>query len=141
MTNTYLPFIWILGNSILLLLGMAHLFLTFFTNSFSSKNTTVINEMKSSHPYLTDQTTIWKAWIGFNASHSLGPIFIGLINIYLCIYFPNIIFTSHMYMIFHLVIAGIYIFLAKTYWFQKPLVGISISFICFLITYLLFLIR
>jgi hypothetical protein len=36
--------------------------------------------MKSISPMLTRETTMWKAWIGFNASHSSGITFIGVIN-------------------------------------------------------------
>jgi len=36
--------------------------------------------MKNSSLRLTGETTAWKAWTGFNASHSAGGMFIGLFN-------------------------------------------------------------
>jgi hypothetical protein len=43
----------------------------------------MVEEMKTSFPILTKKTTMWKAWTGFNASHSSGAMFIGIINFYL----------------------------------------------------------
>ena len=31
---------------------------------------------------ITPQTTLWRAWIGFNASHSLAAILFGLAKLY-----------------------------------------------------------
>ena len=73
-------YLWELGSLIILLLGSIHLFYTFFSNKFSSKNEGLIAEMKISYPILTKETTMWRGWIGFNASHSSGAIFIGIIN-------------------------------------------------------------
>ena len=77
--------LWIAGALIVLVLGTLHLAYTFFTDKFCSRNTNVVEEMKQSFPRLTNKTTLWKAWIGFNASHSVGAIFIGLVNIILAI--------------------------------------------------------
>jgi hypothetical protein len=45
--------------------------------------------MKMTNPILTEETTRWKALIGFNASPSSRAMFIGLITLYLAIsYFP-----------------------------------------------------
>ncbi len=74
-------YIWEFGSVIFIILGVIHLLYTFFTNKFSSRNKNVIHEMKSSYPNLTKETTMWKAWIGFNASHSSGAMFIGIMNI------------------------------------------------------------
>jgi hypothetical protein len=76
-------YLWKIGSAVIFGLGGIHLFYTFFTDKFSSKNVKLVLEMKISNPILTKQTTIWKAWIGFNASHSSGAVFIGVLNFYL----------------------------------------------------------
>ena len=76
-------YLWELGSLIMLGLGSIHLFYTFFTNKFKSRNEVVMSEMKKSHFILTKETTFWKAWIGFNASHASGALFIGILNCYL----------------------------------------------------------
>ncbi|MES2780302.1 MAG: hypothetical protein V4651_10440, partial [Bacteroidota bacterium] len=77
--------LWAIGSLIITILGSLHLYYTFFTDKFSSRNEKMIDEMKSSSPLLTPKTTMWKAWIGFNASHSSGAIFIGIINLYIAL--------------------------------------------------------
>jgi len=62
----------IIGASIFGILGTMHLLYTFFTNKFTARNQHVVEAMQSTSPVLTKETTMWKAWIGFNASHSLG---------------------------------------------------------------------
>ena len=71
--------LWLTGSAIFLILGTWHLWYTFFTTKFNPRNKPVIEEMKNTSPELTRRTTIWKAWIGFNGSHSAGAIFFGLI--------------------------------------------------------------
>lgn len=127
-----LKYIWLLGASIFLILGTIHLIYTFYSNKFSSRNTKVIEEMKSSRPILTNETTIWKAWIGFNASHSSGAMFIGILNIYLALlYFDTIVNNTFFYLI-NIITTFFYLWLAKKYWFKIPFLGILTSFLCFL---------
>lgn len=62
------------GALIFGLLGTVHLAYTFFTGLFSPRDAATEASMKLTHPRLTRRTTLWKAWVGFNASHSLGAI-------------------------------------------------------------------
>ena len=130
-------YLWELGSLVITILGTIHLFYTFFTDKFSSKNEKLIEEMKASFPILTKQTTIWKAWIGFNASHSSGAIFIGIVNFYLAVkYFP-IFQTDHFFFLFNILIVGFYVWLAKKYWFKIPFIGLLVTFICFAVSFIL----
>jgi hypothetical protein len=134
MTAKYL---WVLGSAIIFVLGTLHLFYTFFTNKFSSKNESLIDEMKKSYPRLTRQTTMWKAWMGFNASHSSGAIFIGAINCYLAVKQFEWLQADAFYMPFNILTIGFYVWLAKKYWFKIPFAGIAACFVCYLLSYLL----
>jgi tellurite resistance protein TehA-like permease len=62
-------YLWEIGSIVIVILGSIHLYYIFFTNKFSSRNEKMIEEMKSSSFILTKETTMWNAWIGFNASH------------------------------------------------------------------------
>jgi hypothetical protein len=134
MTSKYL---WELGSLIIGILGAIHLYYTFFTKKFSSKNENLTTEMKSSYPILTKQTTMWKAWIGFNASHSSGAIFIGMINFYLAVKYFSIFQTDHLFFLFNILIVAFYVWLAKKYWFKIPFIGILVTLICFTVSYIL----
>jgi len=134
-------YLWEIGSLILVILGSIHLFYTFFSNKFSSKNKEVISEMKNSSPILTNETTMWKAWIGFNASHSSGAIFIGIINIYLSLKYFEIFQSEHFFFIFNILTVCFYVWLAKKYWFSIPFIGILITLICYVFAYLIVLLN
>ncbi|MCB0279926.1 MAG: hypothetical protein KDD94_10505 [Calditrichaeota bacterium] len=132
-----MPELVLFGISFLIIsvLGAAHLYLTFFTDRFHSSQETVEAMMKSV-PKLTKQTTVWKAWVGFNASHSIGAIFFGFVNIYLLINYPQILREAigiHLMNIFFFLS---FIILAKFYWFKTPLNGLKISFTAYIVALL-----
>lgn len=129
--------LWQIGSLILVTLGSIHLFYTFFTNKFSSQNENVIAEMKNSSPVLTNETSMWKAWIGFNASHSSGAIFIGVLNFYLATKFYSTFQSEQFFFVFNILTIIFYVWLAKRYWFSKPFIGILIALACYICSYVL----
>lgn len=133
-------YLLITGSTILLILGTLHLIYTFFTDKFNTRNVSTQQMMEVDFPILTSKTTIWKAWIGFNASHSIGAMFIGLINIIIVIENFSLFQQSITLLILDNCTIIFYTFLAVRYWFIIPKVGIFISLFCFLIaTILIFL--
>ncbi len=122
----------VIGASIFGVLGTLHLVFTFFTNKFDSHNPLVKDAMKESTPKLTKETTMWRAWIGFNASHSLGAILVAAFYIPLSIYHFDLIRQSNWFSLFPSLIGLSYLVLAKFYWFKIPFIGISISTLCFI---------
>ena len=125
------------GSSILLILGTLHMKYTFFSSKFQPRNIQAENEMKNTSPKLTRETTMWNAWIGFNASHSLGAIYFGIINIVLVINFFSVVQESLVLSLFNIAILLFYLFLAKRFWFKIPLMGILVSTICFMAAHVL----
>lgn len=128
-------YFWNFGSIVLTLLGAVHLYLTFFTNKFRPTDTNVESAMKAAKPILSDGLTIWNAWQGFNASHSVGLLFIGLVNLYLMNKYPNVFAADHCYFLFNIFIVGVYVFLAYKYWFNIPLYGVLTAFACFVVSY------
>jgi len=134
-------YLWEFGSLIIFILGSIHLFYTFFTNKFKSKNDVVIFEMKKSNPILTKETTMWKAWTGFNASHASGALFIGIINFYLAFRHFQLLITDSFLMLFSIATIVFYAWLAKTFWFRIPFLGILIALICYVASYILTLLN
>jgi len=134
-------YLWELGSLIMIILGSIHLFYTFFSNKFSSKNENLISEMKASYPVLTKETTMWRAWTGFNASHSSGAIFIGIINFYWAWEYFTLFESDHFFLIFNILTIGFYVWLAKKYWFKIPFIGILITLLCYVLSYILILLH
>ena len=123
----------IVGASIFGVLGGIHLLYTFFTDKFGAYDSSVTEAMKSTSPILTRETSLWDAWIGFNASHSLGAMLVAGVYIPLAVSHMNIIQQSAWFSLLPVVIGFSYLALAKNYWFRIPLVGISISTACFVV--------
>jgi hypothetical protein len=124
-------YLWIAGSSVFIILAGIHLLYTFFTNKFSVRDKETEEMMKRNFPVLTKKTTMWKAWIGFNASHSIGSIFFGVINLYFAIRQFELLKGSAGLLSIMLMVCLFYLFLGFKYWFVIPRTGILISFICF----------
>ena len=134
-------YLWESGSLIMLILASIHLFYTFFTNKFNSRNETVMSEMKKSNFILTKETTFWKAWIGFNASHASGVLFIGIVNFYLSFKHFELLRTNDFLPLFSIATMGFYAWLANRFWFRIPFLGILITLICYTASYILILIN
>ena len=128
---------WIFGSSVLLILGLMHLYLTFFTDEFYPKDSSLKSIMETNSPNLTDRLTFWSGWQGFNASHSIGVIFIGLINLYLISHYFKILALDHSFFVINILTVSVYIFLASKYWFNVPLFGLMLTLLCFITSYVL----
>lgn len=122
----------IVGTSVFGLFGAIHLMYTFFSNKFEAFDPTVTEAMKTSSLIITKETTIWKAWLGFNASHSLGMMIVPAVYIPLALSHFNIIQQSVWLTMLPVLIGMSYLALAKKYWFKIPFVGILISTLCFI---------
>jgi hypothetical protein len=116
-----------LSAGIILLLGTIHLIYTFTGSKLTPRDPALRESMSAISPVLTRQTTMWKAWVGFNASHSLGAILFGLVYGYLAIVHADFLFRSPFLLIVGLAVLASYVVLAKLYWFRIPFIGISVA--------------
>ena len=133
-----LPRILLLSGSVIILgLGIIHLLYTFFTSKLSPRDPGAESVMRNTLLKITRETTLWKTWIGFNASHSLGAIFFGVVNLLLVTQYYPIVAESIGLLLINSVTLLFYLFLARKYWFRIPLAGILLSTICFFLAYLL----
>jgi hypothetical protein len=72
-------------------------------------------------PVITKQTTIWRMWIGFNASHSMGALLFGLSYSYLALLHDDMFFQSIFLQVPGFAILAGFVILAKLYWFITAL--------------------
>ena len=121
----------IVGASIFGLLGAIHLFYTFFSNKFEAHDPSVTQAMKGTSPILTKETTVWQAWIGFNASHSFGALLFACIYIPLASWHFSVIQQSTWFTYLPVIVGLAYLVLAKIYWFKIPFIGVLLSTIWF----------
>ena len=106
--------------SISLFLGIAHLVYTFFGPKLRPRDAALEARMKEVSPGITRQTTMWKVWIGFNASHSCSAILFGCVYGYLALIQPAVLFHSAFLAILGGLFLLVYLILGKKYWFSTP---------------------
>ncbi|MFT7127925.1 MAG: hypothetical protein ACI89U_000029 [Gammaproteobacteria bacterium] len=122
-----------IGASILGLLGVVHLVFTFFSNRFEPCDGSVAQAMRQTNPVISRETTMWDAWVGFNASHSLGAIMFAAFYIPLALFNLPVITQSLWFTLLPVMVGLAYLALAKRYWFSVPFNGIFMATICFII--------
>ena len=119
--NTIASLLIAASAAIILLLGLIHLLYTFSGPKLLPRDAELHSRMQEVSPVITRQTTMWKAWIGFNASHSYGLILFGAVYGYLALAHSEFLFHSVFLLGLGLVVLFGYVFLARRYFFRTPL--------------------
>jgi len=131
------PPVLVAGSAaITLLLGLAHLFYTFFGPKLLPRDRELRARMQEVSPVITRQTTMWKAWIGFNASHSFGAILFGAAYGHLSLVHSAFLFQSKFLLSLGLLLLFGYVFLGKRYWFNVPFRGILLATVLYVLALL-----
>lgn len=118
--------------AIVLFLGTLHLVYTFASRKFSPRDPALEDQLKRTSPVISRQTTMWKAWIGFNASHSLGAMLFGALYGYFAIFHFQLFAQDRFLASVGAVFLGSFLVLAKRYWFNIPLIGIAAALALYL---------
>ena len=117
---------------IIFLLGLIHTIYTFSGRKLTPRDKNLKSKMENVAPVISGETTMWKCWVGFNASHSFGLLFFGLIYGYLAISKQEVLFGSiFLLVVGFLLLSGIVV-LAKLYWFSAPFISACVSLTCYL---------
>jgi hypothetical protein len=122
---------FILGGSIFGLLGLAHALYTLDDlrrpRRIVPDDPAVIEAMAASGVRLArGGTTMWRAWIGFNFSHSLGALLFSAGCIAAGVYLDALALPKTALLI-PVAVGGIYQVLAVRYWFKVPVIGIAVG--------------
>jgi hypothetical protein len=115
------------GVAVPFVLGLIHLLYTFRGRMLHPRDPDLYARLNEVSLVITRQTTMWRAWVGFNASHSYGLIFFGLLYGYLALVHSAILFHSAFLQGVGLMLLGGYAVLARLYWFRFPLRAILLS--------------
>ena len=105
--------------------GSVHLAYTFSTDMFSPTDDQLETAMKRTAPRISSDMTMWKAWIGFHVSHSMGLMLFGLIYGYLAVYRWEVLQRSSFLAGLGLLVLLGYLILSRVFWFKSPLLWVS----------------
>lgn len=127
--------LFILGTVPFIVLGFAHGVYTLIEERRPFRLTPhkpeVREAMKSSTIAIHPSTNMWRGWLGFNYSHSVGAMTFGLIYLILASTDFTVITGNPMLLWLPVVVSGLFVVMAWRYWFFIPLTGISMGFACF----------
>lgn len=121
------PASWLVAASALILglLGAAHLYFTFRSPAFHPRDRALTEKLKQVAPLVSKQTTMWRAGLGFHASHSLGALLFAAMFSYLALLQATLFFGSLFLMGLGLAGLSAYFLLARAYWFRVPQLGLG----------------
>ena len=129
----------ILGGAVFGVLGTLHAVYTFLDlrnpRRLVPADPSVARAMANSSLRLSaGRTDMWRAWIGFNFSHSLGLLILATLAIWAGLranMIPNGIMLALT------LIGCVYLVLALLYWFRAPAIGVAIGTGCFAVAWVL----
>jgi len=119
--------------AIVLLLGLAHLLYTFRGPNLHPRDPELTAEMMKISPVITSETTMWRVWIGLNATLGLGLILFAGVFGYLAIVHRGFLFGSWFLLAFGFALLLAYGAVAKLYFFSSPFRGIVLAAVLYLV--------
>ena len=122
----------VVSASIVFSLGVVHFVYTFSGQNLTPRDHALQISMSQVSPFITKETTMWRCWVGFNASHSMGLILFGLVFGYLAVAHGQLLFQSPFLLVVGLAVLVGLVVLCKIYFFSAPFAGISVSLACYI---------
>jgi hypothetical protein len=135
--------VWfVIGGSIFAILGLVHAVYTVADMGRPRRlvpdDPAVIAAMSSSGLRLArGGTTMWRAWVGFNFSHSLGIAMFGVACIAVGLSLPSLALPKAALLV-PVAIGVTYVLLAIRYWFRNAAIGVAAGTLCLVIGWLLY---
>ncbi len=131
-----------LGGGIFVLLGSLHALYTLLDihrpRRLVPKDPAVALAMAKSPLRLArGGTTMWRAWVGFNFSHSIGAVLFGVLCICAGAALGTLAIPAWALLVL-VVISFIYLALSVLYWFRLPTAGLTIASLCLLVAWVMY---
>lgn len=118
--------------AVILLLGLVHLLYTFRGQQLTPRDSDLAAKMTTVSLFISRETTVWRTWIGFNASHSFCLIFFGTVYGYFATRHRAFLFHSWFFLVLGFAMLLGYVALAKLYFFRTPLLGVVVAAVLYL---------
>ena len=119
--------------AVFLLLGLTHLLYTFHGPLLHPSDPDLTARMMTVSPVISGETTMWRAWVGFNVSHSLCLILFGAVYGYLAILHSDFLFRSWFLLALGLVLLLSCAIVARLYFFTSPFRGVVLAAVLYLL--------
>lgn len=125
-------YLFIAGAVPFLILGLVHVIYSVLDERrpyrIAPRDPDLVERMRAGTLILTRQTTVWRAWIGFNLSHGLGIVlFAGILIHGAALHFDAVRSAAPELLFAAPVIASLYFLMSLRYWFRIPAIGSGIG--------------
>lgn len=125
-------YLFIAGAVPFLILGTLHIIYTLMDTDrprrIAPRDPHLLEQMRAGTLFLTRQTTVWRAWIGFNLSHGLGVVLFAAVLIHgAALHFDAVRSAAPELLIAAPVIASLYFLMSLRYWFRIPSIGTGVG--------------
>lgn len=99
---------------------------------FTPPDAALRQAMQESSVRFHPNINLWKAWLGFNLTHSLGLIFFGGAFLHVGIFEPKIFAALPLAQAVAVLVSAIYSVISLKFFFSKPAIYSAAGLICFL---------
>ena len=127
----------IIAASPFLLMGAGHGILTLrdlkHPRAFTPRDPALRQAMQQSSIGLHPTINLWRAWLGFNLTHSLGLVLFGSAFLHVGIFEPTAFASSLLVQAVAVLVSAIYLVLSLAFFFSKPVISSTIGLVCFLV--------
>jgi hypothetical protein len=131
-------YIFLAGALPFVTLGIMHAQLA--PRGLSPRDPALRDAMMRGFPVLTRRVTIWRGWVGFNFTHSLGLVLFGVAVLLIGRSSASFQSQAAIFIPFAIVVSAIYLALAIRYFFRTPILGIALSCLCFVASWVVSLV-
>ena len=121
----------VLSAGIIFTLGAIHLIYTFYGPQLTPRDPALQISMSQVSPVISKETTMWRCWVGFNATHSMALLLFGLVFGFLALAHGEVLFRSPFLLVVGLAMLAGLVVLCKLFFFRVPLIGVSIALVCY----------
>ena len=119
-----------------LLFGLGHGAITLrdirHPRSFTPRDPAVREAMQGSIVRFHRDLNLWKAWLGFNLTHSVGLIFFAAAFLHMGIFEPAVFASSLAIQATAVLMSAAYFVVSLKYFFSGPVIGSAFGLVCFL---------
>ena len=137
-------YLFLAGALPFLLLGTAHAVQTprqpAERKGLSPSDPSLAESMAHSSILLTRRTDMWRAWVGFNLSHSLGLVLFGGVMVLVGRTSASFGYNAGVFLPLAVIVSIAYLILGMAYWFRTPIIGIGLCVLLFSAAWVLHLV-
>ena len=137
-------YLFLAGALPFLLLGTAHATHTPWQpgerKGLSPSDPSLAESMARSRSLLTGRTDMWRAWVGFNLSHSLRAVLFGVLVVLVGRTPASFEYNATVFLPLAVVVSIAYLGRGVADWFRTPIIGMGLSVLLFSVALVLYLI-